>query len=188
MQTEFLPKKDLKYIKRQTHGGVSLKKRRKIKRPLVPGKITHLVLTSSKAKGELSFYKHKVLVHSLLKQRAKKFFVEIKEFVNMGNHLHIKVRFKDAQKFQNFLRTFTAMLARAITKAKKGLRFGKFWNGLAYTRVLMTKFEELGLRIYFEGNHIERELGRNEREHYLKRWNQYLYRLKATRAVKFSKA
>jgi REP element-mobilizing transposase RayT len=184
MQTSLLPKKHLKYFKSRTHGGMNLKKRRKIKRPLVPGAITHIVLKSSKATGQLSFYKHKKLVRSLLDQRAKKFFVEIKDFANMGNHLHLKVKFKDSKRFQNFLRTFAALLARAITQAKKGNKFGKFWDGLVYTRVLLTKFEELGLRVYFEGNHLERELGRSERDLYLKRWNQYLYRLKKTRAVK----
>lgn len=177
---------DLKYIKRRTHGGMSLKRRRKIKRPLVPGSVTHVVLKSSKAKGDLSFYKHKRLVASLLKEKSKKFFVEIKDFVNMGNHLHIKVRFKDRHRFQQFLKSYTALLARKITGAKRGQPFGKFWDGLAYTRVLLTKFEELGLRVYFEGNHIERELGYAERDRYLKRWNQYLYRLKATRAARES--
>ncbi len=178
-----MPKQELKHIKRATHGGTSLKKRRKTKRPLTPGAITHLVLKSSKAQGELSFYAHKELVHSLLKQKAKKFFVELHGFVNMGNHLHIKVRFKDRKRFQQFLKSYTALLARKITGAKKGSRFGKFWDGLAYTRVLTSKFEELGLAKYFEGNHIERELGYEERVHYLKRWNEYLYRLKATRAA-----
>ncbi len=183
MQQELIPKKQLKYIKAYTHGGMSLKRRRKIKRPLIPGAITHLVLKSSKAEKNLSFYKHKKLVHALMKEKAKKFFVEILDFVNMGNHLHLKVRFKDPKRFQQFLKSYTALLARKITGAKKGNKFGKFWDGLAYTRVLQSKIEELGLRAYFEGNHRERELGRSERNDYLKRWNQFLYRLRAKRAV-----
>jgi REP element-mobilizing transposase RayT len=183
MQQTLLPKKELKYIKRCTHGGESLKKRRKIKRPLVPGAITHVVLKSSKAKGDLSFYKNKKIVHDLLKERADKFFIEILSFVNMGNHLHLKVRFKDPKRFQNFLRTFAGLLARKLTNAHRGEKFGRFWDGLAYTRVLLSKLEELGLKVYFEGNHIERELGYAERKRYLLRWNQYLYRLKATRAA-----
>lgn len=188
LQLSLTEPSDLKYIKRRTHGGVSLKKRRKIRRPLVPGAITHVVLKSSKAKGNLSFYKHKILVHSLMKEKAKKFFIEVHDFVNMGNHLHIKVRFKDRHRFQKFLKSFTALLARKITGARKGHKFGRFWDGLVYTRVLLTKIEELGLKAYFEGNHLERELGYAERDQYLKRWNQFLYRLKATRAAKISTA
>lgn len=188
MQHNLLPKTELKYIKSRTHGGVSLKKRRKIKRPLIPGLTTHLVLKSSKAQGQLSFYQHKKLVHALMKEKAKKFFVEIIDSVNMGNHLHIKVRFKDPKRFQQFLKSYTALLARKITGARKEKPFGKFWDGLAYTRVLTSSFEELGLRGYFEGNHRERELGHSERRFYLKRWNEFLYSLKSTRATRTSTA
>ena len=183
MQLELAPKSELKHIKRFTHGGMSLKKRRKMKRPLQAGRITHVVFKSSKAKGALSFYKHKGVVYGLLKQRSRKFFVEVLDFVNMGNHLHLKVRFKDEARFQNFLRTFAALLARKITGARKGEKFGRFWDGLVYTRVLLSKIEELGLQGYFEGNHRQRELGYAERVIYLKRFNQFLYRLKATRAA-----
>lgn len=167
MQTTLLPKKDLKFTKRLTHGGVRMKPVRKVKRPLVPGTITHTILKSSKAMGKLSFLRHKKIVKSLLENRARKFFIEVTDFVNMGNHLHLKVRFKDPKRFANFLRTFTAMLARKITGACRGVKFGKFWDGLAYTRVLTTKIEEYGLRRYFEANRIERDIGKLERENYL---------------------
>lgn len=184
MQQNLLPKSELKFLSTRTHGGSSRKPGRKVKRPLIPGAITHLVLKSSKAQGPLSFYKHKKLVHSLIHEKARKFFVEIVDFVNMGNHLHIKVRFKDAARFQQFLKSYTALLARKITGARRGQPFGKFWDGLAFTRVLTTAFEELGLRGYFEGNHRERELGPSERRFYLKSWNEFLYRLRATCAEK----
>lgn len=177
-----LPQNELKSFKSWTHGGVSLKKRRKIKRPLAPNVPTHLVLKSRKARGELSFIKNKKIVEDLLKQKSRKFFVEVLDFVNMGNHLHLKVRFKDPKKFQQFLKSFTALLARKITGAKKGKKFGKFWDGLAFTRVITSKFEEMQLTGYFECNHIEREVGQKQRDFYLTRFNQFLYRLKQTRA------
>lgn len=183
-QQTLLPKDELRYIKRYTHGGISLKKRRKVKRPLIPGAVTHLSMKSSKAVGNLSLLKHKHIVKALLRERSRKFFIEIVEFVNMGNHLHLKVRFKDTAQFHNFLRTFAGLLARKLTHAHRGTTFGRFWDGLAYTRVLTSKFEELGLKIYFGGNVLERDLGQRAREAYLKKWNQYLYRLKATRAAR----
>lgn len=183
MQQTLLSKNDLRSFKRYTHGGTSLKKRRKIKRPLVPGRTTHVVFKSSKAKGRLSFYRNKKLINSLLKERSRRFFVEIQDFVNMGNHLHLKVRFQDADMFRNFLRTFSGLLARRLTGAHRGTSFGgRFWDGLVYTRILFTRIEELGLKIYFSGNQIERDLGYRERTEYLKQWNRYLYKLKATRA------
>lgn len=177
---ELRPK--LSEIKARSFGGTSLKKRRKVRRPLLTGNVHHVVFKSSKAKGRLSFYAHKPLVKRLLEEKSRRFFVQIQDFVNMGNHLHLKVKFKDAKRFQQFLKSFSALLAREITGAKKGNPFGKFWDGLVFTRVLMTRFEELGLRGYFTGNHLQKEVGYREREEYLRHWNQFLYRLKRERA------
>lgn len=103
-QQSLLTKKELRQFKSNTFGGVQLKKRAKTQRPLVPGVPIHLVLKSSKAKGDLSLWKHRYLVSGLLKQKAKKQFVNLKDCVNMGNHLHLKVTFSDPREFQKFLR------------------------------------------------------------------------------------
>ncbi len=104
----------------------------------------------------------------------------------MGNHLHLKIRFKDRKYVGQFLKSFSATLARAITGAKKGNKFGKFWDGLVFTRVLTTKIEDLGIKGYFEANHRQREYGYAEREFYLKRFNQFLYRLNRFKAKSIS--
>ena len=101
MQMNLIPKSDLRTIKACSHGGVSLKKRRKIERPLLENKITHVVFKSSKAKDELSFYHHKKTVAQLLQKTSKQFFVEVLDWVNMGNHLHLKVCFKDKRYWHN---------------------------------------------------------------------------------------
>lgn len=181
MQLNLIPQKDLRAIKARSFGGESFKKRRKIARPLIEGKIHHVVLKSRKATGDLSFYKHKKVVAHILRTKSREYFIELLDWVNMGNHLHLKVRFKNRQGFQNFLRVVTGVIARKITSAHRSQVFGKFWDGLAFTRVLVTKFEELGLRGYFEANHRERELGRAERDFYLQQWNQFLNRLRRRR-------
>ncbi|MFN8847135.1 MAG: hypothetical protein ACK5W9_09815 [Bdellovibrionales bacterium] len=182
-QLNLIPTETLRSLKSRTFGGSSLKKRRKVARPLQVGKIHHVVFKSSKAQGKLSFYTHKKIVSSLLKEKSKKFFIEVLDFINMGNHLHLKMRFKDRKRFQQFLKSFSALLARKITGAKKGVKFGRFWDGLVYTRVILSSFEELGLKGYLEANHCQRELGYHERELFLKRFNQFLYRLKQRRAL-----
>lgn len=183
MQLNLIPQKNLRSIKARSFGGCNLKKRRKVERPLQEGLIHHVVFKSRKAQGSLGFYRHKNLVNSLLKERSKKFFVEVLDFVNMGNHLHLKVRFKDRKHFQNFLRTFAAILARKITGAHRSNSFGKFWDGMVFTRIITSKLEELGLKLYFEGNHLKRELDYQEREFFLSRWNQFLYRLRQRKAL-----
>ncbi|MFN7262898.1 MAG: hypothetical protein ACK5UJ_03760, partial [Pseudobdellovibrionaceae bacterium] len=154
--------KMLPQLKAKSFGGSSYKRRRKVARPLQAKAVHHVVFKSKKAVGAWSVYRHKKTVANLLHQRAKKYFVEVKDFVNMGNHLHLKLKFRDRKQFQNFLRTFPAMLARKITGAHRANRVGGFWEGLVFTRILTSKFEEWGLRVYFEGNHRERELGRSE--------------------------
>ncbi|MCE3009233.1 MAG: hypothetical protein LW875_01305 [Proteobacteria bacterium] len=176
----------LNQIKARSFGGEKLRKRRKIRRPLLPGKVHHVVFKSSKAKGSLSFYTHKLLIAHLLKEKSRKFFVDIQDFVNMGNHLHLKVRFKDRHRFGQFLKSFAGTLARKMTGARKGKAFGRFWDGLVFTRILVSSFEELSLKGYFEGNHRERELGYSERKFYLKRFNEFLYRLKSKKAASFA--
>ena len=182
-QLDLLTKDALRYAKSWSHGGQKLKKRRKVARPLVPGKVTHVVFKSSKATGKMSFIAQSVKVNARLKERAKRFHVKIHEWVNMGNHLHLKVSCNDTQKIKLFLRTFAGLLARDLTGASKGTgKFGKFWDGLVYTRVLHSSLEELGLRGYFEGNHLHREIGAAARESYLDSWNEYLRRLRSVRA------
>lgn len=182
MQLLLLPKNELRYVKSWAHGGEKLTKRRKIKRPLLPNKTTHVVFKSSRAKGPLNFYTNKLKVKRRLDERAKKYHVTIRDWVNMGNHLHIKLKFKDLNAFKNFLRTFAALLARDITKASKSNKFGKFWDGLVFTRVLHSSYEELGLKAYFEGNHRQRELGYQERVRYLSAFNSFLKKLRSSKA------
>ncbi|MFN9068757.1 MAG: hypothetical protein ACK5V3_16135, partial [Bdellovibrionales bacterium] len=81
-QLNLIPTETLRSLKSRTFGGSSLKKRRKVARPLQVGKIHHVVFKSSKAQVKLSFYTHKKIVSSLLKEKSKKFFIEVLDFIN----------------------------------------------------------------------------------------------------------
>jgi hypothetical protein len=161
---------------RTEYGGVRTKGFRKLERPLSTKKWIHLVLKSDKAVGSLSFLslKNKSRVENLLKQKAKKFGVLIAELVNVGNHFHLKVKITDRENFGNYLRSVTTLVAKLVTGAKKGNRFGRFWQGLAYTRVLKTAFEELRLKGYFQANRIEVSHSALEREMHLKRFSRWI--------------
>jgi REP element-mobilizing transposase RayT len=166
------------FSSRKTHGGPQ--KGRKLKRPLIEEKWTHLTLKSDKAKGEFSFLKEKnnQFINKTLKEKAKKFGVVIGDCVNMGDHLHIKVKFSKRELFQKFLISITGLIARFITKARKGFKFGKFWSGLAYTRILTSAFEVTQFKGYFEANHIQREMGYTQRKLYLKSFNSWIKHLR----------
>ncbi len=157
--------------RRLTHGGEKSKGKRKLRRPLATKKWIHLVLKSDKARGKLSMLAkaNAKWIDGLIKLKAENFKIELKQFVNMGNHIHFQIRITDRKSFQNFLRSITSLIARHVTGARKGKSFGKFWQALAYTRVLATAFEVWGLKDYLTGNRVERQHGYEARESYLEK-------------------
>jgi hypothetical protein len=92
------------------------------------------------------------------------------------------VRFNDRKRFGQFLKSFSAQLARRVTGARRGQPKGRFWDGIPFTRVLRTAIEELQIRGYLRANLLERTFSRVEREAYLQTWNSYIQKLKAVRA------
>ena len=135
----------------------------------------HLLLKSEKAKGNLSLLsaKNQIYIRQLIYSKGEHFGVLIGDFVNMGNHLHIKVRTATREQFQSFLKAITCLIARFVTGARRGKKFGRFWQGLAFTRVLTSSLEELRLRGYFSANRTEQVAGRAKREEFLKEFNAW---------------
>lgn len=101
----------------------------------------------------------------LVFETAKTFDVKVSQVANSGNHLHLIIQGKYRHGLQSFLRTLPALLARKITKAKKGSPQGRFWDALAYTRVVTWGRELTALKRYLLRNDLEAVgfLGRSER-------------------------
>ena len=165
---------------RRTHGGAATKPARKLERPLSRKDFIHLILKSEKAKGGLSFLKREndIAIRDILRMKAHKFGVSISDFANVGNHLHIRIKVQSRESFQKFLKAVTCLIARKITSARRGKPFGKFWQGLAFTRIITSRMEELGLRGYFEANRREAKHGYATREKFLKEFDDWLRSLK----------
>jgi hypothetical protein len=126
------------HAKRLTHGGDERKGKRKLARPIDPKRAMHLVLRSERAKGDWSMLRIRNAkpIERILWTAARKNQVRIYRYANSGNHLHLLVKAKTRQGFQNFARTAAALIARAVTGAKKGNPTGKFWEGLMFSRVV----------------------------------------------------
>ena len=88
-------------------------------------------------------------IQGILERAAKANGVRIYERANSGNHLHMVVRARTRKGFQNFARTVGALVARAVTGAKKGSPGGKFWDKLVYSRVV-----EWGRAFRFATNYV----------------------------------
>ena len=117
-------------------------------------------------------------IDKLVAVKARKFGVEVKDFVNMGNHIHFQLRIVSRVGFQNFLRSISNLIARHVTGARKGKPFGKFWQGLAFTRVITSYFELTGFERYLLANKIERKRGYKARERYLASLNRWMNSLR----------
>ena len=171
------------YAKRVTHGGERSKGKRKLRRPLATKKWIHLILKSDKAFGQHSMLSQKnaSYVDRIVIEKARKFRIELNDFVNMGNHIHFQIRLKRREDFQNFLRSISSLIARFVTGAKKGKAFGRFWQALAFTRVIHTGLEIMGVEGYLLGNKIEKRHGREAREVYLRAFNRWLMGFKVAR-------
>jgi REP element-mobilizing transposase RayT len=170
---------NLKISNKKSYGGKT-KGKRKVARPISTKKWSHLVLKSNKAKGSYSLLNptNSSKVKIIIKKQATKHGVQITDYVNMGNHLHLKVRPLSRLGFQRFLKSTTAMIARAVTGARKGFKFGKFWDGLAFTRVIQSAFELFQLKGYFEANRVESKKGYQDRLAYLNAFNSWLRSLR----------
>jgi len=165
---------------RKVHGGTLTKGKRKLARPISVKKWMHLTLKASRAVGVHSLWhaRRREEITELIKSVARKNGVAVGNGVNMGNHLHLQIKATSRQGFQRFLRTITGLIARLCTGAKKGKAFGKFWDELAYSRILTSSKEVLGLKGYFEANKVERGKGYQAREKYLKCWNAWIKSLR----------
>jgi hypothetical protein len=109
--------------------------------------------------------RHRDQIESLLHRAARKYGIRVHRFANVGNHLHLVVSMgaresvgTDARigetryalaraRFSSFLRQFAGTVAFAVTGASKSNPVGRFWDGLAFTRVLHWGREfEAGMR------------------------------------------
>jgi REP element-mobilizing transposase RayT len=163
IQRSFFKNKSEFSKSRISHGGV-MKGRRKIFRPLDRKRRLHIVLKSSHARGTRSFVNNKLQVASLIEEKAKVYGVVIHGCEIMRDHIHIFVSFKSRELIQSFMKVTTGLIARSITKAAKGKPFGKrFWDGLAFTRIITGRRDFATMRNYLVKNNVEREDGTLQR-------------------------
>jgi REP element-mobilizing transposase RayT len=139
---------------------------RKIQRPFDRKRPLHITMKSVAAKGQLSMLtpKGRLAIANLLETQARKNGVKIHKFANVGNHLHMLATFRSRETFKRFLRTFSGLVARLVTGARKGKPFGKFWAALAHTRVIVGQKAYALAERYIFANEIEVKYGYDARE------------------------
>ncbi|MBY0383798.1 hypothetical protein K2X05_01455, partial [bacterium] len=63
--------------------------------------------------------KNQNFIRELQSKKAKRFGIKVARFVNVGNHLHFKIRISSRENFQKFLKSLTTQIARYVTGARK---------------------------------------------------------------------
>ena len=142
---------------RREHGGDVDAKLRKLARPLDAGLALHVVLHSSRARGEWSFLhrRNRSRVEKLLYSEAPKNGVRLDRIANVGNHLHLLLRYMQRADLQRFFRVAAGLIARAVTGARKGRKIGKFWDSTLYSRLVTWGREWKAVCAYFVKNNLE---------------------------------
>jgi len=140
---------------RTEHGGAVRRGRRKLERPVSVRRPMHVVLTSQRARGPWSLRRHDRTVRDALRAMAGRFGIRIYDFANVGTHLHFLVRARRRELFQAFLRSFAGIVARRVTGARRGKPSGRFFDGVAWSRVVGWGRDYLGVRHYVFRNEIE---------------------------------
>src|SRR3989339_381659 len=120
------------------HGGEKRKHKRKIARPISTKDALHVVIRSTRAKNQWSLLhpRHVKRIKELIKEASDRFQIRIYQFAIVGNHIHLLIRGKMRLYIQNFLKFLPGSIAMIVTGAKKGNKVGRFWNYLAYSRVV----------------------------------------------------
>lgn len=153
----------IKKIK-SAYGGSLLKTRkgRQGRRPLATRATMHLVLRSTKARGEMSFKRtqHSKAIARIVGKFSSKYGVQILSLANVGNHLHFHIKLGNRHTYCRFIRAVTSAIAMAVSGVSRWNAGdgSKFWDYRPFTRIIdggMTAF--LRLRDYVRINQLEGE-------------------------------
>ena len=102
------------------------------------------------------------VIRAIVYRAAKRHGIILQRYVCVGNHLHLLLRTKSHRMLQArpalraFLREVSGLVARAVTGAKKGVPAGgRFWDHLAWSRIVDWGRDLLTIGKYFEKNFQE---------------------------------
>jgi len=127
----------------------------KEKRPISTKHPMHIVIRSTKAKGQRNFLTkpHKKAIKLILEGQAKSWGIRLYRFENVGNHIHILLRTGHRKWLSNYLRSITGLIARQVLGAERGKgKDIKFWDARPFSRVITWGRAYKGVHKYFDKN------------------------------------
>lgn len=149
-----------------SYGGELLKTRkgRAGGRPLSTKNSMHLVLRSTKAKGNWSFRtpKNSRAVREIVGKFSQKYGVKMLSLANVGNHLHFHLQLRSRHAYKAFIRSITSAIAMTVSGVSRWSRKSseekqKFWDYRPFTRVVLSLQGFLNMKDYLQINVLEGE-------------------------------
>jgi len=136
-------------------GGSALKGNPRTERPISIKRPMHLVLRSTQAMGSKSFLAphRSKKIEALARTIGLKTGVEVKNFANSGNHLHLIVLPRSRKAFRAYVRALSGVIVRLTLGIERGRgvksqrtekrtqantpdEASKFWDARPFTRIL----------------------------------------------------
>ena len=128
-------------------------------RPIFAKKALHIVLRSSLARGKYSMRsaQNEEKIWDIIVKHANINGIQIYEYANAGNHLHLLVRVKRRDAYCRFIRSITGIIARTVKGCEKGKPLlGQFWDARPFTRVVQFAGQEFKkVKYYLARNNLE---------------------------------
>ncbi len=143
---------------RLTHGGELSKGKRKLGRPIATRRPMHIVMRSSLAVGGWSFLhpSHAPFIRCVVPLIAKRFNVQLYEWSQNSNHLHLLLRAATRDGLKHFLMAVSGRISQKITCAKKGNPLGKrFFDHIPFSRIVEWGRSLVIARRYIIQNNLE---------------------------------
>ena len=163
----------------KAYGGDLLKTRkgRSGPRPIDTRNTMHLVLRSTKATGDFSFWKpqNKNKIKQITTKFSNKYGIKVLSMANVGNHLHFQIKLTNRFTFKPFVRAITSAIAMAVTKTSRWNKLkekGHFWDRRPFTRVVKSYKAYLNLRDYIEINRLEGFGFQKDQARFFYAWNE----------------
>ncbi len=120
------------------HGGKTRDGLRKVARPFEPELPLFVTIRASRAKGAWSFLhpRNRGRVYWIVLDTAARYSILLHDWENVGNHLHFLLQASSRRQMQCFLRVMPQRIVFAVTGASRNRRVGRFWDGVAHSRVV----------------------------------------------------
>jgi hypothetical protein len=151
----------LQGLKEKSFGGSLIKGNAREARPISVKRPMHLVMRSTRAKGEHSLLARRMRIERAIRKVGKLTGVKVYRYANSGNHLHLVILPRSRPAYHAFIRAISGIVARIALGVERG-RPGAhdtrgFWDALPFTKIIEWGRQFANAHWYVLQNKLEAE-------------------------------